>query len=133
MKKDNTNPAHYRQQPYECIEFTENMNFNMGNAFKCIWRYRDKNGIEDLKKARWYLQRQLDSAPMFSLLDLELCKDLSRKLDECMRYGKFVIGQYLLLVGILSYSFCEESKTLSDVIEILDDFIKCIECDEVGI
>ena len=42
MEKDNINPAHYRQQPYECIEFTENMNFNMGNAFKYIWRYRDK-------------------------------------------------------------------------------------------
>lgn len=70
---------------------------------------------------------------MFSLLGLELCKDLSRKLDECMRYGKFVIGQYLLLVGILHYSFCEDSKTLSDVIVILDDFIKRIECDEVGI
>ena len=133
MEKDNINPAHYRQQPYECIEFTENMNFNLGNAFKYIWRYRDKNGIEDLKKARWYLQRQLDSAPMFSLFGLELCKDLSRKLDECMRYGKFVIGQYLLLVGILHYSFCEDSKTLSDVIVILDDFIKRIECDEVGI
>ena len=50
MEKDNINPAHYRQQPYECIEFTENMNFNMGNAFKYIWRYQDKNGTEDLKK-----------------------------------------------------------------------------------
>lgn len=50
-EKDNINPAHYRQQPYECIEFTENMNFNMGNAFKYIWRYQDKNGTEDLKKS----------------------------------------------------------------------------------
>lgn len=132
-EKDNINPAHYRQQPYECIEFTENMNFNMGNAFKYIWRYQDKNGTEDLKKARWYLQRQLECSPLYSLLSLELCKDLSRKLDECRRYGKFVIGQYLLLVGILSYSFCEDSKTLSDGIAILDDFIKRIECDEVGI
>ena len=70
---------------------------------------------------------------MYSLLGLELYNDLRRKLDECMRSGKFVVGQYLLLVGILYYSFCEESKTLSDGIAILDDFIKCIECDEVGI
>lgn len=133
MEKDNINPAHYRQQPYECIEFTENMNFNMGNAFKYIWRYQDKNGTEDLKKARWYLQRQLEFSPLYSLLGLELYNDLRRKLDECMRSGKFVVGQYLLLVGILYYSFCEERKTLSDGIAILDDFIKCIECDEVGI
>ena len=49
MEKDNINPAHYRQQPYECIEFTENMNFNMGNAFKCIWRYREKGAVVSAK------------------------------------------------------------------------------------
>ena len=68
MEKDNINPAHYRQQPYECIEFTEHLNFNLGNAFKYIWRYRDKNGIEDLKKAVWYLERQRDDAPKFKKL-----------------------------------------------------------------
>jgi hypothetical protein len=36
------------------------MNFNLGNAVKYIWRAGDKgNLIEDLKKARWYLDREI--------------------------------------------------------------------------
>ena len=58
---DNVNqPAHYTQQPVECIEFTQHMNFCMGNAFKYVWRYADKNGVEDLKKAQWYLAKLIE-------------------------------------------------------------------------
>ena len=53
------NPAHYTQQPIECIEITEHMNFNLGNAVKYIWRADDKNGIEDLEKAAWYINREI--------------------------------------------------------------------------
>lgn len=28
-----------------------------GNVFKYLWRFRDKGGVESLKKARWYLDR----------------------------------------------------------------------------
>jgi hypothetical protein len=31
------------------------MGFNVGNIVKYLWRFKDKNGLEDLKKARWYL------------------------------------------------------------------------------
>lgn len=33
---DNINPKHYRQHAHECIEFTQYLNFNLGNAFKYI-------------------------------------------------------------------------------------------------
>jgi hypothetical protein len=36
------------------------MNFNLGNVMKYIWRNESKNGIEDLKKAAWYLQREIE-------------------------------------------------------------------------
>ena len=29
--------------------------FCLCNAFKYLWRYKNKNGAEDIKKARWYL------------------------------------------------------------------------------
>jgi hypothetical protein len=35
------------------------MGFNLGNAFKYIWRADLKNGVEDLKKAKWYLEREI--------------------------------------------------------------------------
>lgn len=44
----------------ECIQITESMGFCLGNAVKYIWRADLKNdAIEDLKKARWYLDREL--------------------------------------------------------------------------
>lgn len=56
------NPAHYTEHPsgVECIQITEHMNFNLGNAFKYIWRADLKNdAVEDLNKARWYLEREI--------------------------------------------------------------------------
>ena len=55
-------PAHYTQHPsgIECIQITEHMGFLLGNAMKYIWRADLKeDGIEDLKKARWYIEREL--------------------------------------------------------------------------
>ena len=43
----------------ECIDVTRHMSFNIGNAVKYLWRFQDKNGIEDLKKARWYLEDEI--------------------------------------------------------------------------
>lgn len=55
-------PPHYTSHPsgVECITVTEWMNFNLGNCVKYIWRADEKgNTIEDLKKARWYLDREI--------------------------------------------------------------------------
>ena len=55
-------PKHYTNHPsgVECIQITEHMNFNLGNATKYIWRADLKNGLEDLKKAAWYVQREIE-------------------------------------------------------------------------
>lgn len=55
-------PTHYKSHPsgIECIQITEHMGFNLGNALKYIWRCDLKcDGIEDLKKAKWYIDREL--------------------------------------------------------------------------
>lgn len=56
-------PPHYTGHPsgVECIAIVEHMNFCRGNAIKYIWRAGDKGGeIEDLKKARWYIDREIE-------------------------------------------------------------------------
>lgn len=62
-KSDPVNhPTHYTAHPsgIECIQITEHMGFCLGNAVKYIWRADEKgNDIEDLKKARWYLNREI--------------------------------------------------------------------------
>lgn len=55
-------PQHYRQHPsgIECIQITEHMGFCLGNVVKYVWRADLKaDAIEDLKKARWYLDREI--------------------------------------------------------------------------
>ena len=62
---DAINPNHYKSHPsgVECIDIVEHMNFNRGNAMKYLWRAGSKGDvlqeIEDLKKARWYLDREV--------------------------------------------------------------------------
>lgn len=55
-------PPHYTSHPsgVECIQVTEHMSFNLGNAVKYVWRADLKgDAIEDLRKARWYIEREL--------------------------------------------------------------------------
>lgn len=56
-------PKHYNNHPsgIECIQITEHMNFCLGNALKYLWRADLKNGIEDLEKAVWYLNREISN------------------------------------------------------------------------
>lgn len=64
MTNDPVNhPRHYTDHPsgIECIQVTEHMNFCLGNAVKYIWRCDLKQDcVEDLKKAIWYIQREID-------------------------------------------------------------------------
>ena len=55
-------PPHYKAHAsgVECIEITEHFGFCLGNALKYIWRSDEKGKtIEDLKKARWYIDREI--------------------------------------------------------------------------
>ena len=56
-------PKHYTSHPsgVECIQITECMGFILGNALKYIWRADLKNGVEDLEKAKWYIEREIAS------------------------------------------------------------------------
>tara|TARA_R100000781_G_C4031310_1_gene110700 strand:+ start:164 stop:442 length:279 start_codon:yes stop_codon:yes gene_type:complete len=59
-------PPHYNKEGIECIDAIKaalgpGMEFYLqGNIMKYLWRYRYKNGIEDLKKAKWYLDKLIE-------------------------------------------------------------------------
>lgn len=57
--KDNINPTHYKQGNIEVIDFIldQQLNYLEGNVIKYVSRYKYKNGLEDLKKAQWYLNK----------------------------------------------------------------------------
>lgn len=60
-------PSHYCRGGIECIDAIEASlgkdeftGFLRGNIIKYVWRYKDKNGLEDLKKAQWYLNKLIE-------------------------------------------------------------------------
>ena len=64
-KEDNINsPKHYTSGKYEVIDVIEDwdLNFRLANTVKYIARHKHKGKpLEDLKKALWYLQREIDT------------------------------------------------------------------------
>lgn len=61
-------PPHYTAGKIECIDALESAlgfdgfaGYCAGNIIKYVWRYRYKDGIESLKKARWYLDRLIST------------------------------------------------------------------------
>lgn len=69
-------PDHYQQGDVECIAALDSCLQNLrgaeayctGNAIKYLWRWKDKNGLEDLKKARWYLDRLIATQEILAQL-----------------------------------------------------------------
>jgi len=62
--KDMVNhPPHYNKYGVECIEAIQSATgegyeyYLQGNIIKYLWRYRYKNGVQDLEKAQWYLDK----------------------------------------------------------------------------
>ena len=60
-------PSHYESGKFECIEVMEEtqgaeavLGFCICNAFKYLYRHKRKNGIEDVKKARWYIDKYIE-------------------------------------------------------------------------
>ena len=67
-KKDDmvNHPPHYNKAGIETIDAIQAMTgdgfefYLQGNIMKYLWRYRYKNGVEDLKKAEWYLTKLIE-------------------------------------------------------------------------
>lgn len=60
-------PKHYTDSSIECIDAMEAAYgieavkwFCICNAFKYQWRFKKKNGVEDLKKSKWYLDKYIE-------------------------------------------------------------------------
>lgn len=61
-------PSHYADGVVECIEAIEAsltreafLGYCKGNSVKYLWRWEKKiNPVEDLKKARWYLNKMIE-------------------------------------------------------------------------
>ena len=63
---DPVNPSHYKQGGIECIDAIKAAlgegfpDYLRGNVMKYLWRYKEKGGIDDLRKSAWYLDRLIE-------------------------------------------------------------------------
>lgn len=81
MSHDPVNhPSHYTSHPsgVECIQITRHLPFDVGNAVKYVWRADMKNGLEDLRKAEFYLTDHLGEFGD-KFYPLEIASDILRK------------------------------------------------------
>ena len=62
-KKDNIKPDHYGDSEIDVISFCQanNLDFMQGNVIKYVFRYKNKNGLEDLEKAKEYIDRMIEN------------------------------------------------------------------------
>lgn len=62
------NPPHYNQGNIECIDAIKSASVGLdgyegyltGNVIKYMWRWKHKSGVQDLKKANWYLNKLIE-------------------------------------------------------------------------
>lgn len=67
-RSDPVNPEHYKQGKVECIDALAAATISLSgldavctaNAIKYLWRWKQKNGVEDLKKAQWYINKLIE-------------------------------------------------------------------------
>ena len=59
---DKISPDYYQKGNIEVTDFIidQSMSFLEGNIVKYLTRYKEKSGIEDLRKARWYLEKLIE-------------------------------------------------------------------------
>lgn len=117
-------PPHYNGHPsgVECIEVTEQLPFNLGNAFKYVFRHRAKNGREDLEKARWYLAREQARGPRTDMPD-HICNGLYGLAERIAAHEPYPIGAALTAIAF---------DALDDAKRWVDHLIACSEQPEAG-
>ena len=87
---DNVNhPSHYETGKFECIDvMVETLgaeatkNFCVCNAFKYIYRHRRKNGLEDIQKAIWYLNKAVELDGLIKKENNDYYRELKERVKE---------------------------------------------------
>ena len=62
MSHNNISPSYYQKGKIEVTDFIidQQLSFIEGNIIKYIIRYKDKSGIQDLRKCKWYIEKLIE-------------------------------------------------------------------------
>lgn len=110
--------SHYSRYEYQPIEFFNDLrlDFNRANALKYLARWKQKNGIEDLKKAQQYLR-------FFE-------QEHEKAIDKCEKFLRQFDGmEKMIMEDILDGSIAEAREYIQELIEIEEANIEAEEGD----
>ena len=64
MSANNTGPGHYKDKPMQVWDYVvaNNLGYLEGNVVKYISRWRQKGGVDDLRKAKHYIEKLIETA-----------------------------------------------------------------------
>ena len=73
LMANNISPSYYQKGSIEVTDYitSNKMSFIEGNIIKYVTRYKDKSGIQDLRKARWYLDKLIETQMDIPMEDMK--------------------------------------------------------------
>lgn len=114
------NPQHYKAKAvrlvldFEPITILKDLPFCKGNAIKYVLRYKNKNGLEDLKKAEYYIKADNEIAKPGNIETLVI----SEYLKKLLQTQKITKTEYRCIVDILF----NPEKALVDVNQLMSEY-----------
>ena len=114
------NPQHYKAKSvqlvldFEPITILKDLPFCKGNAIKYVLRYKNKNGLEDLKKAEYYIKADQEIAKPGYIETLVITEYL-KKLLQTQKINK---TEYKCIIDIL----VNPEKAVADVNQLMADY-----------
>ena len=114
------NPQHYKAKAvrlvldFEPITILKDLPFCKGNAIKYVLRYKNKNGLEDLKKAEYYIKADHEIAKPGNIEALVI----SEYLKKLLQTQKITKTEYRCIVDILF----NPEKALADVNQLMSEY-----------
>ena len=114
------NPPHYKTKAvhlvldFEPITILKDLPFCKGNAIKYVLRYKNKNGLEDLKKAEYYIKADTKVAKPGSIETLVITEYLKKLLQT----QKITETEYKCIVDIL----VNPEKALADINQLMSEY-----------
>ena len=114
------NPQHYKAKAvrlvldFEPITILKDLPFCKGNAIKYVLRYKNKNGLEDLKKAEYYIKADHEIAKPGNIEALVI----SEYLKKLLQTQKITETEYRCILNIL----VDPEKALADVNQLMSEY-----------
>lgn len=125
MKEDIVNPKRYTQNKLECWDFWVKAGLDplIASAVKYVWRYKYKNGIEDLKKARLFLEKAIKEEQEGNINHSEEFYPILRSEVESLSHRQFIF----MFLATRTTGLHPYIATCEDMVNVVDELIEKLE------